>query len=83
MTGGLWYHVSDPIRIYAGAGYGKRTVCWEDSYGDWARVTDYSGAGLALDAGVIWSCRHLSLSVGGEVIGFRQWGVQFGAGFNF
>ena len=83
MTGGLWYHVSDPIRIYVGAGYGKRTVCWEDLYGDWARVTDYSSAGLALDAGVIWSCRHLSLSVGGEVIGFRQWGVQFGAGFNF
>ena len=83
MTGGLWYHVSNPIRIYAGAGYGKRTVCWEDLYGDWARVTDYSGAGLALDAGVIWSCRHLSLSIGGEVIGFRQWGVQFGVGFNF
>lgn len=83
MTGGLWYQALKSVKIHAGAGYGKRTVCWEDTHGDWAWVTDYSGSGLALDAGIIFSYRRLSLSVGGEVIGFRQWGMQFGAGVNF
>lgn len=83
VTGGFWYQAFESLKIHAGAGFGKRTVCWEDTQGDWARVTDYSGAGLALDAGVIWSCRHLSLSLGGEVIGFRQWGLQVGAGVSF
>ena len=83
IAGGLWYQALKTAKIYAGAGYGRRTVCWEDWHGEWARVTDYSGSGLILDAGLILSYRRLSLSVGGEVIDFGKWGLQLGAGISF
>lgn len=83
LTGGFWYQAFNSVKVHVGAGYGKRTVCWEDTDGKWARVTDYSHAGLAIDAGVIWSYRHLCLSVGGEILGLRQWGLQVGAGVRF
>ena len=34
-------------------GYGVRTLCWEDSDKNWARVQDCSHRGFALDAGLL------------------------------
>lgn len=83
VAGGAWYAASDWLRVYAGTGYGRRTLCWEDTEGAWVRVTDYSAAGPALDAGLIFSFGRFALSLGGEAIAFRQFGVSLGAGFCF
>ncbi len=37
--------------LYAGAGYGSSTLCWNDIHGAWVKVRDYSAAGLLLDGG--------------------------------
>lgn len=83
LTGGGWIRAAAPLRIYAGAGYGCRTVCWEDLRGEWARVTDYSAAGAVLEAGVLLSFGRFTVAAGGECIGFRQFGLQTGAGIRF
>ena len=47
------YALSRPVRLYAGAGYGLRTLCWKDADGAWARVSDRSVHGLAFDTGLV------------------------------
>ena len=83
ITAGGWFQCADWLKLYAGAGYGQRTVCWEDSERTWARVTDYSARGFALDYGVIFRFGHFGLSLGGETIAFRQSALKVGAGFCF
>lgn len=83
LAGGAWLQCTDRLKCYAGAGFGRRTVCWQDTTGAWARVTDYSAAGLALDAGVILEFGRFCLSLGGEAVAFRQFSVLAGAGFRF
>ena len=55
LTLAVSYALSHPVRLYAGVGYGVRTLCWKDSDGAWARVADRSVRGLALDAGLVIS----------------------------
>lgn len=65
------YSLSSVVRIYAGAGYGARMLCWRDFEGSWARVTDRSTQGLAVNAGVIispFSISGASFFVGGSLI---------------
>lgn len=47
------YALWKPVSIYLGAGYGLRTLCWKDSEGQWARVSDRSFRNFALDAGLL------------------------------
>lgn len=53
LTLDVSYALSRPVRLYAGAGYGIRTLCWKDADGAWARVADRSVHGLAFDAGLV------------------------------
>ena len=55
LTLAVSYALSRPVRLYAGVGYGVRTLCWKDSDGAWARVAGRSVRGLALDAGLVIS----------------------------
>ena len=83
VTGGFWYSCTDWLTLRAGAGYGHRTVCWQDTQQAWARVKDYSAAGFAADMGLIFHLGHFALSLGGEAIAFRQYSISLGAGFSF
>ncbi len=83
LTGGGWIRCTNWLRIYGGGGFGRRTVCWQDSRDGWARVTDYSAAGLTLEAGIVLNLGHFALSLGGETIAFRSCGLTVGAGFSF
>ncbi len=83
ITAGGWFQCADWVKFYAGAGYGQRTVCWEDSEKTWARVADYSARGFALDYGVIFRFGHFGLSLGGETIAFHQSALKAGVGFCF
>ena len=53
LTLDVSYVVARPVSLYLGAGYGVRTLCWMDSAQSWARVSDRSFRGLALEAGVL------------------------------
>ena len=47
------YAIANPVSLYIGAGYGVRTLCWQDSEGAWAKVRDRSFRSVALDAGLL------------------------------
>ena len=47
------YAFANPVSLYIGAGYGIRTLCWQDSEGAWAKVRDRSFRSVALDAGLL------------------------------
>ena len=70
LTLDLSYAVFRPVSVYIGAGYGERKLCWKDSVGQWARVSDRSFRGVALDAGLIirpvreGAARRLTLLLG-------------------
>ena len=83
LAGGAWVQCFDGLKIYAGGGYGRRSVYWQDTTGAWARVTDYCLKGIDLDAGLILDLGRFSLSLGGEVLAFRQFSLSLGAGINF
>lgn len=55
LTLDVSYALSRPVRLYAGVGYGVRTLCWKDADDAWARVADRSVHGLAFDAGLVIS----------------------------
>lgn len=75
--------ISFPMRIYAGAGYGARSVLWEDASGRWAQVSDLSFSGLSADAGLLFDIGHLTLMSGVSSISFRTLCLEFGLGFLF
>ena len=83
VTGGLLLHPLPWLSAYAGAGYGRRRLCWEDSAGRWAEVTDVSHRGLAVDAGAVFFLDRFALSAGVSSIGFSRFDAALGIGFVF
>ena len=53
LTAGALLKVLPVLSVYGGAGYGDRTLCWEETDGNWARVSDRSSSGVSLDAGIV------------------------------
>ena len=71
------------LSIYAGAGYGSRTLFWQDTSGRWAQVKDRSSSGLALDGGLLLSWKHLSFQLGVSTIHFSAPAAEVGLGLRF
>ena len=71
------------LGVYAGAGYGKRTLFWEDTGGNWARVQDRSMAGAAVDVGVLFTWKHFTALAGISTIGMRHVAGEVGVGVRF
>ena len=88
-TAGLLFQLKETpqINLFAGAGYGSRNVCWQTTSSHWAKVTDRTSTGLALEAGLLYSPfglhNSLCLSAGVHTIGFKTIGLTLGAGFSF
>lgn len=53
MSLNLSYRLFKPLSVYAGSGYGQKTLLWKDSTGNWARVSDLSYDGISVDAGMM------------------------------
>ena len=53
ISGGLLWHTGRMVSIYAGSGYGSRSLFWEDSSGKWAQVQDALSRGPVADAGIV------------------------------
>ena len=60
-SAGVVRTVTPWMDLYAGAGYGSSILCWNDIHGAWAKVRDYSAAGLLLDGGVSFHVGQFSL----------------------
>ena len=81
-----------PIRalaVYAGAGYGVRSLLWQDADGSWAQVRDRSFRGIAVDAGLLirpfpwkgWD--HITLLAGVSWLPLRYVDVETGLAVSF
>ena len=83
ISGGATLRIANPLRIYAGGGYGTKTVLWEDAAGEWAGVSDLSPAGFCADAGLLLDLGHFILMAGATTLSFRTIGFEVGAGIIF
>lgn len=83
ITAGPEYRILKWLRVYAGAGYGKRILLWEDMSGKWSKVTDYSYQGVCADAGVQFGLSRLRLTAGVSSISFKTVSCELGVGFCF
>ena len=83
VTAGLLFNTASWLSIYAGAGYGSRQLFWQDIDGQWARVSDWSAKGLAVESGAIFRWNGLAFSAGVSTVGFRTLSGTFGIGYCF
>ena len=79
-AGPIW-HPFDALGVYVGAGYGNKSLDWQDTEGHWARVNDYSYAGLGIEAGAIASLHRFDLLAGACWLG--GWSFLVGVGYSF
>jgi hypothetical protein len=70
-------------RSPTGAGYGIRTLAWEDDLGAWAKVADRSFKGLAAECGLAYSFNRLIISAGCSTVRFGYTDLVFGLGWRF
>lgn len=83
VTAGATFSPWKFMTLYAGAGYGSRTLLWQDVSERWAAVSDRSKTGLCLDGGLIFNIGVFSLLAGVSTVGFDSPVAQFGLGCRF
>lgn len=83
VTTGLVFRTCDWLSLSAGVGYGSRTLLWEDSSLNWARVSDRSPRGIAADIALHFRIRSFRLYAGVSTAAFRTCDYEFGLGFCF
>ena len=83
ITAGATFAPLPFLSVYAGAGYGARTLLWEDAAGKWASVRDRAAKGLAVDAGIILTFNRFSILAGASGIAFRTLSAELGLGLIF
>lgn len=83
VTAGYLRQLWKPVYLYAGAGYGSRTLAWETVEGELAKNTDHSAAGVAAELGAIGRLGKFALSVGFHTVNFKHHEVAIGVGIIF
>ena len=61
ITGGAVRRFLPWLDAYAGLGYGRSILLWEDTGHSWAKVDDYSASGLVLDGGLLFRTGRLRI----------------------
>lgn len=82
LAGGI-HRLIGEFCLYEGVGYGRHTVAWEKSDGNWLRNTAYSSQGLSAELGAIFRFKRLALSAGVLTIAARHWEATIGFGLHF
>ncbi len=83
VTAGGMLRASRWCYPYVGVGYGSRSLYWKDFQGEWAKVTDKSCAGVALDAGVALKFGKIALTIGVNNSAFKYTEAEVGIGMMF
>ena len=71
------------LRVFAGAGIGRKTVLWEDASGHWVRVEDLSLSGMPANIGILFDLGQFSLMAGLSTLSFTDVLFESGVGFLF
>lgn len=80
-TAGMVFRIYDPLYAYAGGGYGFRNVFWQLENGSWAKCTDDSYQGIAIDAGLMLHFKGFGFSLGVQTIGVKYLEAKIGIGY--
>ncbi len=83
LAAGALMRVGKRVTCYAGAGYGKIDQIWEDTAGQWARITDISHRGAQIEAGLIFFAGKVALMAGASSVSFATISPVFGLGIHF
>ncbi|MBQ6178044.1 MAG: hypothetical protein IJK32_00790 [Bacteroidales bacterium] len=83
MAAGALIRAGKRVTCYAGAGYGRIDQLWEDTAGQWARITDISHQGVLIEAGLIFSAGKVALMAGASSVSFATISPIFGLGIHF
>lgn len=79
VSGGALWRPTARFCIYAGIGYGQRSLAWRDLDGEWARVSDFSWSGIGAETGITFTFKHIDLLAGACWMG----GFSFLAGVGY
>ncbi len=80
-TAGMVFRIYDPLYAYVGGGYGFRNVFWQLENGSWAKCTDDSYQGIAIDAGLMLHFKGFGFSLGVQTIGVKYLEAKIGIGY--
>ena len=80
-TTGMVFRIYDPLYAYVGGGYGFRNVFWQLENGSWAKCTDDSYQGIAIDAGLMLHFKGFGFSLGVQTIGVKYMEAKIGVGY--
>ena len=81
VTAGMVFRLFDPLYAYVGGGYGVRNKYWQLDDGSWARCTDDSYRGVAIDAGLMLHFGGVGVSLGMQTIGVDYLEAKIGIGY--
>lgn len=68
LTLGTTVGFTIPLSVYAGIGYGYRTLLWQSETEKWYKNTNCSYSGIALEAGVTGNIKGFAISAGCSMI---------------
>ena len=83
VTGGIVQRLWTPFYLYAGVGYGTRTLVWETVGGKWGKNKDHSLEGVEAEIGGILSAGPMVFSLGLQTNSFKYLEGNLGIGVIF
>ena len=83
VTGGIVQRLWKPFYLYAGVGYGTRTLVWETVGGKWGKNKDHSLEGVEAEIGGILSAGPMVFSLGLQTNSFKYLEGNLGIGVIF
>jgi len=83
VTGGIVQRLWKPFYLYAGVGYGTRTLVWETVGGEWGKNKDHSLEGVEAEIGGILSAGPMVFSLGLQTNSFKYLEGNLGIGVIF
>ena len=83
VTGGIVQRLWKPFYLYAGVGYGTRTLVWETVGGEWGKNKDHSLEGVEAEIGGILSAGPMVFSLGLQTNSFKYLEGNLGNGIIF
>ena len=83
VTGEIVQRLWKPFYLYAGVGYGTRTLVWETVGGKWGKNKDHSLEGVEAEIGGILSAGPMVFSLGLQTNSFKYLEGNLGIGVIF
>ncbi len=83
VTAGALYRAALPFYLYAGLGYGNKTLAWEMADGRWAEAADHTYKGLEAEVGAIYRFGNYAVSAGVETTQCQYWEANVGVAIMF